>query len=77
MKCPKCDEGKLVKIKFKATGKIAYLCEFCDALWFDNERILPTTGHSMRVYSEGRVHEYDEFDEQDQDHRPDHIVRNL
>ncbi len=75
MKCPKCTEGNLGKIKFKAGEKIAYSCDFCDALWFDHERILETTGHSLSSYLTGM--EYEELDEQDEDHRPAHLVRNL
>lgn len=77
MKCPKCDEGKLVKIKFKASGKAAYLCDFCEALWFDNERISETTGHTLRAYTHGEEDEFEIYDEQDQDHRPVGVVRRV
>lgn len=77
MKCPKCEEGKLVKLKFKTSGKFAYRCDFCDALWFENELISSTTGHTLRGFTQGEEDEFEVLDEQDQDHRPDHLVRNL
>lgn len=77
MKCPKCDEGTLVKIQFKTSKKLADLCDYCDALWFDNEKISETTGHSLRVYSQGEEAEFEEHNEQDQDHQPVQNVRNL
>jgi hypothetical protein len=77
MKCPKCEEGTLGKIKFKAGGKTAHLCSFCDGLWFENERISETTGRSLRTYTNEMMQEYEDCDDQDEDHRPDHPVRNL
>jgi hypothetical protein len=77
MKCPKCDEGTLMKIQFKPNGKIAYHCNFCDALWFDNERIAVTTGHTLRTFTQGEEDEFEEYDEQDEDHRPIQSVRNI
>lgn len=77
MKCPKCEEGTLVKLKFKTSNKTASRCTFCDALWFDNELISPTTGHTLRGFTQGEEDEFEELDDQDQDHRPDHDVRNL
>ena len=67
MKCPRCDEGTLIQIKFKASGMHARLCSYCEALWFDHEMIAKTTGHTLRVYSQGKEHEFDELDDQDQD----------
>jgi len=77
MKCPKCDEGTLIKIKFKSSGKNAHLCDFCDALWFDHEMIASTTGHTLRVYSEEREHGFTELPEQDQDHQSIKSIRRL
>lgn len=77
MKCPRCEEGTLKKIVFKESGKKAHLCDFCDSLWFDNELISATTGHTMRGFTQGEEDEFETLDEQDQDHRPDHPVRNL
>lgn len=65
------------RIKFKSCGKIAHLCSFCDGLWFDDESISETTGHSLRTYLSGMICEYEELDQQDQDHRPIHTVRIL
>ena len=77
MRCPKCDEGALIKIKFKHNGQTAHLCSYCEGLWFADERILATTGHTLKVYSQGKEHEFDELNNQDQDHQPIKPVRNL
>lgn len=77
MKCPRCEEGALVKIKFKVSGRFASLCEFCDTLWFDHEMIASTTGHTLRAYSQGNEHEFDELNDQDQDHQPIKPIRHL
>lgn len=69
MKCPKCEEGELTKIKFKESGKFAQLCDFCEAVWFDNEIVAKTTGHTLRVYFRDKEHEFDELPSQDQDHQ--------
>ena len=33
MRCPKCDEGALIKIKFKHNGQTAHLCSYCEGLY--------------------------------------------
>jgi len=77
MKCPKCDEGTLVRIKFKTSGSLAKLCSYCDALWFDREMISATSGHTLHAYSQGKEHEFDELNDQDQDHQPIKPIRHL
>lgn len=47
MKCPKCEEGKLTKIKFKELDKIAYICEFCGDIWYEKEAINQFGGHTF------------------------------
>lgn len=77
MNCPRCEEGVLVKIKFKKSGKNASVCDFCEALWFENEMIDKTTGHTLEVYTKENEHGFEEFNKQDQDHRPVKPVRKI
>ncbi len=72
MICPKCDEGTIIKIKFKKTGRQAHLCDLCGGLWFEEENIKFNTGHTLESYSRKEDTEYaiDELQEKDQDHQP-------
>ena len=47
MRCPKCEEGTLMKIKFNATGKTAYLCDVCRTYWLTTEHIESQAGHIL------------------------------
>lgn len=58
MICPKCDEGRIITIKFKRVNKTAYVCDYCDALWFDEESINRDTNHTLRSYSQDEDLEY-------------------
>lgn len=72
MTCPKCEEGEIVKIRFKRSERVAYLCDFCQALWFEGEEINFATGHTLDSYREGGDVDYtlDEVQEKDQNHQP-------
>lgn len=72
MICPKCDEGTIVKIRFKKNGRPAYLCDVCGTLWFEGENIKFNTGHTLDSYSQTQDIEYEieELQEKDQDHQP-------
>lgn len=72
MICPKCNEGTITKIKFKKTGRLAYLCDVCGTLWFEGESIKFNTGHTLEAYSqvEGREYTIEELEEKDQNHQP-------
>lgn len=72
MKCPKCEEGIITKIKFKKTEKIAYLCDFCETVWTEGEDINFNTGHALRSHTEGRDLAYtvEAAGEKDQEHTP-------
>jgi bifunctional N-acetylglucosamine-1-phosphate-uridyltransferase/glucosamine-1-phosphate-acetyltransferase GlmU-like protein len=71
MVCPKCEEGKVKKIILKQGQKEAYLCDICEALWFEGENIKNHTAHTLRSYSQGENIEYsvEEAEEKDQEHR--------
>lgn len=72
MICPKCEEGTIVKIRFKTNGRFAFLCDFCDALWFEGEDINIATNHTLRSFTQEQELEYsiEEINEKDQDHQP-------
>jgi hypothetical protein len=73
MRCPKCEEGELVKIRFRKTNEVAYLCDFCNRFWFIGEMIgSETPGHAIKSYTAGDSIEYVvlESDEKDQEHKP-------
>lgn len=72
MKCPKCDEGTIVRIRFRENGNLAFLCDFCDSLWLDGEDINFNTGHTLHAYTHGDQMEYivEDIEEKDQEHQP-------
>ena len=78
MTCPKCEEGRLIKVKLKKDQSIAFLCDFCDAIWFDGEVIKDTSGHTFRSFTQGDALEYtiEESEEKDQEHRSAKYVEN-
>ncbi len=71
MKCPKCEEGTIISIVMKMTGKEASLCDFCETLWEKGERISSESGSLLSVAKEGGVRDYtiEESEDKDQDHR--------
>lgn len=71
MICPKCEEGTIKKVSFKSKKEIAYICEFCNSMWFEKERIGFDIGSIFSAISTERDTEYsiDDLDEKDQDHR--------
>ena len=79
MKCIKCEEGELKKIKFNKTGRIAHACDYCGTFWMDGELIKYNTGHALNPYSPGDDYEYavSELNKTDEDHQAIHEVRRL
>ncbi|MBP7832211.1 MAG: hypothetical protein KA035_00350 [Candidatus Levybacteria bacterium] len=49
MTCPKCNEEAIIPIRFKMTGKKAYLCENCETVWFEGEEIKVETGRLLEA----------------------------
>lgn len=78
MKCVRCEEGALVKIKFKESGKDAYLCDFCESLWLEGVDISLGTAFMLSSYQRGVEQEYslDEAEDKDQENRPARYVQN-
>ncbi|OGH13160.1 MAG: hypothetical protein A2687_05235 [Candidatus Levybacteria bacterium RIFCSPHIGHO2_01_FULL_38_26] len=70
MTCPKCDEGKIVKVKIKKTGKVAFMCDFCERIWLEGEDIGRDPGHVMGTNRNGeREYTLDDLEEKDQEHK--------
>lgn len=69
--CPKCEEGELRRIRFKADGKIAYACNTCDSLWFESEEKNASTAHTLSAFADAKGLEYsfDDVDDIDQEHQ--------
>ncbi len=47
MICPKCNEETIISVRFKTSGKHAYLCENCRTVWFEGENIKAGAGHLL------------------------------
>ena len=39
MLCPRCEQGDIVEAKVKKTGGSIYVCQECEAIWFNAEKI--------------------------------------
>lgn len=76
MRCVRCEEGTLVKIRFKDSGKGAYLCDFCESLWLEGTHVSLGTGYLLDSYQRGVEREYtlEENEDTDQEHRPARYV---
>ena len=72
MICPKCEEGRFLKIQFNKNGQKAFLCDFCETLWLWGEDINFRTGHALESYVQSAGTEYTitEFEEKGQDYEP-------
>lgn len=71
MICPRCDEGLITTVCLKSTKKEAYLCNFCETLWVENEPISMDTGRPVDTlsYCEDREYTRGESENIDQEHR--------
>ena len=69
MKCPRCEEGTLSKIRFLSDKKIAYLCDYCRNFWYENEHIDNLTSHSLDENAKSKEipEEFEYLDEKDND----------
>lgn len=41
MLCPRCEQGDVLHVRLVALDQTAYLCDECEALWFDKAAIGP------------------------------------
>lgn len=56
MICPFCEQGRVYRVRLTALNQIGFLCEECDALWFDKSEIARDTYVVFEAYlqSHGR-----------------------
>lgn len=77
MICPKCEEGKIVKILLKVNGEEASLCNYCETLWLKDEEIKFNTGHPYDVArKDDREYTLEVSEESDQEHRSAKYTKN-
>jgi uncharacterized Zn finger protein len=53
MICPKCEGGTIKEIIFKKDKRVASLCDFCGAVWYEDESIGMNTGHYIHSLTKG------------------------
>lgn len=58
MRCPKCDEGKILPVFIRTIKRRGFLCELCGAVWFENEDITGHSGHSVKACAGDNDMEY-------------------
>lgn len=58
MTCPKCEDGTIKKLSFKNIPKTAYICDSCNSMWFENEKIDFNTGQLFSSISGDEDLEY-------------------
>lgn len=58
MKCPKCERGIVRKVRLKDKGQAAFLCNFCEMLWLEEEEVKENTGHPHDILTKGNAITY-------------------
>lgn len=77
MICPKCEEGKIVKIFLKVPQEEASLCNYCETIWLKDEEIRFNTGHPYdAARKDDREYTLEVSEERDQEHRPARFSKN-
>ena len=65
VRCPRCDyQGVIYRVRFRADNITGYLCDECDALWFDKDNIGDMTKfNDLTTYmkNNGLLYSLDEF----------------
>jgi hypothetical protein len=51
--CSVCEEGRIEQVRVNATDEIVYVCEECDALWFDPE-LIGRGGTNLEAHLSGK-----------------------
>ncbi|MCR1870473.1 hypothetical protein [Longicatena caecimuris] len=51
MVCPYCEQGNVVQVKIKRTGKKIYICDECDTIWLNGETISHFNGTGFEEYA--------------------------
>jgi len=81
MNCPKCEEGKLSKIRFTLDKSQAYLCDICGNYWYVWEAVNLFTGHVLddnaKEKSVPEIYEFISKEDKDQQEIEDEREREL
>jgi hypothetical protein len=48
--CSTCEQGIIHKVRIKLNGKIAFLCDECDAFWLDKDNLTHGNGIDFWEY---------------------------
>ena len=70
MKCPKCEEGTLIRIYFKKRGEEGIQCEFCGTVWLEEESVRENTGHPIQTLTNDGDTEYTFTDTEKDETKP-------
>jgi hypothetical protein len=47
--CPNCNQGWVVPVRIRSTGKIIFVCDESEETWLTEEDIVPTTWSEVPV----------------------------
>lgn len=63
--CPRCEQGVILEKVLKFNKQHIFICDECDAIWFDMKNISPTTFIDFSTYMEGfsRTDQWSEFED--------------
>jgi hypothetical protein len=72
MTCPRGELGTAINIRFIDSGKIAILCDVCEALWLEGEEsVLQYFSYTRHIFINGdKEYTIDTTEKEDQEHRP-------
>ena len=59
MECPRCEQGNIYKGSISKNNRDIYVCDECDAYWFDCKNIsVKTFGNLLELYRELELSPY-------------------
>jgi len=62
--CPVCDQGRILKVRFKKNNDILFICDECESVWFSDSEIRYATFNYFHIYME-RINSNDKWSEID------------
>lgn len=70
--CPRCKQGSVLAVKVIKNGRIIYLCDECEAVWFCKDSIEYATFNYFNYYMErlGLPDDWDQLEILDSDLHP-------
>jgi transposase-like protein len=52
MLCPRCEQGDVVEAQTKKTAQVIFVCQECEATWFEKEKIAVEKFVDFGTYTE-------------------------